>query len=56
MPKVGDQTFSVLGHQISTLKVGDPKSGAFGLQLLVPKVETQDFFANENFLEFFFWS
>jgi hypothetical protein len=36
------------------LKVGDPKSSAIGLQLLVSKVETWDSFSNDIFFEISF--
>ncbi len=54
MPKVRNWTFNALGLQHSMLKVGDPKSSAIGLQLLVSKVETWDSFSNDIFFEISF--
>jgi hypothetical protein len=51
VPKVGNQTFTTIGLQLSKLEVGNLEQCTFGLQLLVSKVGTWDFFAKENFLE-----
>ncbi len=54
--KVEDQEHWAPDPQLLMPKVGDWNLSAFGLQVLVLKVETQDSFAIHIFLEFYFFS